>query len=263
MKPSYVRHSGEIAWLWLICFGAWAQEPPTFEVASVKPSDSRSIRMFSGGPGTKDPGRISWSRATLHDVLYYAFDLKDGEQISGPEWLSTEPYDITAKIPPGTTKVQFEAMLQVLLADRFKMVVHHVTRELAVYFLVVAKNGPKFREPNSETDKEGFPHLSPGRPGLSVNYGMEARLAARHEPLAALAQSLRRDVGRMVIDKTGLDGTFDFTLEYSLRDSTADPGRVPALFDALPQQLGLRLMDGKAPFDVVVVDHAERMPTAN
>src|SRR5581483_9473134 len=111
------------------------QEPPAFEAASVKPSGPKSIRMFEGGPGTRDPGRITWSRATLHDVIYDAFHLQDGEQISGPDWIASEPYDITAKIPAGATKEQFRLMLQGLLAERFHMVLHHQSKEFPVYFL--------------------------------------------------------------------------------------------------------------------------------
>jgi uncharacterized protein (TIGR03435 family) len=242
---------------------AAAQEPPAFEVASVKPSAPHSVRMFDGGPGSHDPGRISWTRATLRDVLYYAYGLRDGEQISGPEWLSTEPYDIAAKIPPGATKAQFEIMLQGLLVERFKVALHHVTKDFPVYFLVVAKNGPKLHEPNSEPDREGFPHLPSGRPGMSVNFsGARAALTAREQPLSQLAGMLRSSAGRQILDKAGLTGKYDFTLEFSVRESV-DADSLPSLFDALPLQLGLRLEDGKAPFDVLVIDHAEKVPTGN
>lgn len=87
---------------------ALAQSPqPAFEVASVKPSTPQSVRMFDGGPGSHDPGMISYSRATLHDLLTRAYDLADSEQISGPAWLGEGPYDIFAKMPKGTTKEQF------------------------------------------------------------------------------------------------------------------------------------------------------------
>jgi uncharacterized protein (TIGR03435 family) len=259
-------------WILLTCFSLAAnaapQDLPAFEVASVKPSSPQSIRMFDGGPGSHDPGMISWSRATLNDLLYYAYGLQDSEQISGPEWLANEPYDIAAKIPTATTKAQFQTMLQGLLAERFKVELHHQTRDFPVYYLVIAKNVPKLKEPNSDTDREGFPHIPAGRPGISMNFsGGRARLTARQRLLSDLAQILRVPAGRQVLDQTGLTGEYDFTLEFSLREMTGQPSTdadsVPSLFDALPQQLGLKLEDRKAPFDVLVIDHAERVPTGN
>jgi uncharacterized protein (TIGR03435 family) len=219
--------------------------------------------MFSGGPGTSDPGMISWSRATLHDLLYHAYDLQDSEQISEPQWLSAEYYDIAAKIPSGTTKAQFQTMLQSLLVERFKVELHHVKKDFPVYYLVVGRNGPKLKEPGSDTNREGFPPIAPGKPGMSVTYtGMQAHLTARQQTLAALGGMLRPTAGRQILDKTGLPGKFDYTLEFTVRD-LAEAGPLPSLFDALPQQLGLRLEDGKAPFDVLVIDHAEKVPTGN
>ena len=226
------------------------QEATMFEVASVKPAGPRTTRMFSGGPGTGDPGRITWTRATLFDVLYRAYDLQDFEQISGPQWLSSEAYDITAPVPPGTTKKQFAIMLQGLLSSRFKMQVHHTTREFPVFFLVVAKGGPKLKEPGSET-------------GMTVNFaGNTAHLTAHAQTVAALGRMLRSTAGRQILDHTGLAGKYDFTLEFAVREM-AEATELPSIFDALPRQLGLRLEDAKAPFDVVVVDHAEKVPTEN
>jgi uncharacterized protein (TIGR03435 family) len=224
--------------------------------------------MLAGGT-VKNPGMIAYTRATLDDLLTQAYDLADREQISGPAWLGTEPYDIFAKIPQGTTTEQFRGMMRTLLEERFKLSVHHLTKDFPVYELAVAKNGPKFKESvdgASAEAREGFPSLPAGRPGLSVNFtGDRARLAAHQEPLSALAGSLRQAAGRRVLDKTGLNGKYDITLEFSVRELTAVPGDdpLPSLFDALQQQLGLKLEDKKAPFDVVVVDHAEKVPAEN
>jgi len=253
----------------LLAANAVAQDaPPAFEVASVKPSTPQSIRMFDGGPGSRDPGMISYTRATLHDLLYQAYDLQDSEQISGPDWLSTERYDIAAKLPPGTTKAQFRIMMQGLLAERFKVALHHQTGEFPVYFLVVAKNGPKLKEPNTDVDREGFPHPPAGKPGMMMNFaGGRASLTARQQPVSALTIDLRTTAGRQVVDKTGLTGKFDFTLEFSLRGMMGQPSTdadpIPSLFDALPQQLGLKLENAKIPLDVLVIDHAEKVPTGN
>jgi uncharacterized protein (TIGR03435 family) len=247
----------------IVAFGAaFAQSPQsTFEVASVKPSTPQSVRMFDGmmnGGTVKDPGMIAYTRATLDDLLTRAYDLVDREQISGPAWLGTEPYDIFAKIPQGTTTEQFRAMMRTLLEERFKLSVHHLTKDFPVYELVIAKNGPKFKEP-------GEPSTA-AKPGMAMRLeDGRARLTSHQEPLSMLAGMLRQPAGRQVIDKTGLTGKYDFMLEFSVRGLTAAPGDdpLPSLFEALPQQLGLRLEDKKAPFDVVVVDHAEKVPTEN
>jgi uncharacterized protein (TIGR03435 family) len=243
---------------------------PAFEVASVKPSTPQSVRMFDGmlaGGTVKDPGMIAYTRATLQDLLLRAYGLDDFEQISGPAWLGTEPFDIYAKIPPGTTTEQFRAMMRRLLEERFKLTIHHSTKEFPVYELVVGKNGPRLKESVEGAPaeaKEGFPSLPARRPGMAVNFGSgRARLAAHQEPLSALASMLRSSAGRQVLDKTGLTGKYDFTLEFSIQGLTTDDDPVPSLFDALQQQLGLKLEDRKAPYDVVVVDYAERVPTEN
>lgn len=241
---------------------AFAQSPqPAFEVASVKPSPPQSVRMFDGmmnGGGVRAPGMIAYTRATLDDLLTRAYDLADREQISGPAWLDTEPYDIFAKIPPGTTTEQFRAMMRRLLDERFKLTVHHLTKDFPVYELVVAKNGPKFKEPGETS--------TAAKPGMAMRFeDGRARLTSHQEPLSMLAGMLRTSAGRQVLDKTGLTGTYDFTLEFSIRGLTAVPGDdpLPSLLEALQQQLGLKSEDKKAPFDVVVVDHAEKVPTEN
>jgi len=249
-----------------LCAAFAQSSQPAFEAVSVKPSTPQSVRMFDGGPGTHDPGMISYSRATLNDLLTQAFGLDDSEQISGPPWLATERYDVVAKIPKDTTKEQFRMMMRTLLEERFKLTVHHLTKDFPVYELVAAKNGPKLKESGDGAPerKEGFPSLPAGRPGISVNFmDNRARLAAHREPLSALAGMLRQTAGRQILDKTGLTGTYDFTLEFSTRGLTTDDDPLPSLAEALLQQLGLKLEDRKAPFDVVVVDHAERVPVEN
>jgi uncharacterized protein (TIGR03435 family) len=246
--------------------GAFAQ---TFDVASVKPSGPKSVRMSDGGPGTHDPERFSYSKARLKDLLYYAWGLVSEQQISGPGWLETELYDIVAKIPPGTTKKQFQVMLQNLLAERFKMRVHHETKEFPVYELVVGKGGPKLTESVEgapPVNKDGFPPLPEGRPGIVVRQDVtgRARMIGHEEPISRLADMLGNPTDRVVLDKTGLTGKYDFTLAYNWKElASADDDPSPNVFIAVQQQLGLKLVDKKAPFDVIVVDHAEKVPTEN
>ena len=121
----------------------------TFEVASVKPAAPPTPGQFMvgvrGGPGTPDPGQATFSNVTQRLLLTKAYGVQD-YQISGPGWLDSERYDIVAKVPKGATKEQFMVMLQNLLAERFKLTLHHETKELPRYALVVAKNGPKLKE---------------------------------------------------------------------------------------------------------------------
>jgi uncharacterized protein (TIGR03435 family) len=136
-----------------LAYGQTADKSLTFDAASVKPAapptpDGRGMIMMAGptgGPGTKDPGRIHYPYMSLKNILMNAYDVKNF-QIVGPGWLDTERFDITATMPPDTTKEQFRAMLQNLLAERFKMTVHRETKELPMYSLVVAKGGPKMKE---------------------------------------------------------------------------------------------------------------------
>ena len=113
-------------------FGQTAEEPTTFEVASVKPAEPSAMGMIRvqmrGGPGTPDPGQLTYTNVSLKNVLTNAYGVK-GYQINGPKWLDSERFDITAKIPKGATKEQFKLMLQNLLAERFKLTLHHETKE--------------------------------------------------------------------------------------------------------------------------------------
>src|ERR1051326_3451359 len=121
-----------------------------FEVATIKASAPRGngpIRIGSrGGPEQGDPGRITYHNSTLRDLLVYAYGVKRNQISGAPEWLDSQRFDITAKIPEGATKEQVKVMLQNLLADRFKAVLHNETKEMPMYALLVSKSGPKMKE---------------------------------------------------------------------------------------------------------------------
>src|SRR5947209_8710373 len=145
----------------------------SFEVASIKPapppSDPHKFMVgMRGGPGTPDPGQITYSNVTIRNVLMNAYDVKEF-QISGPAWLNNERYDITAKVPPGTTKEQFKLMLQNLLAERFKVTLHHETKDLPMFALVVAKGGSKLKEsaPLPPPPTDGGPGEAPNSYGAA------------------------------------------------------------------------------------------------
>src|ERR1051325_2584728 len=176
MKRAIVR-TGLLAVTCCLAFGQIVDKSLTFEAASIKPGsppvpDGQGRIMIggpSGGPGTKDPGRIRYPFMSLKNLVMNAYDVK-AFQITGPGWLDTERFDITATMAPETTKEQFRIMLQNLLAERFKLEIHRDTKELPMYTLVVGKNGPKMKEseavPASNTDGPAPPPPLPSQPKI-------------------------------------------------------------------------------------------------
>jgi uncharacterized protein (TIGR03435 family) len=223
---------------------AWGQSHDSslkFDVASIKPAaapaDGRRIiiQSPSGGPGTKDPGRIRYPNISLRQLFTNAYEVK-GFQISGPPWLDFERFDIDATMPPETSKEQFRIMLQNLLADRFKAVVHRETKELPIYSLEVAKGGSKMKpsadappvanpeEPLSlpsepKIGADGFPEIPPqarGRnPVMFMGMPTRTKLLGQNATIEDLVDRLTFQLNRPVSDKTGLKGKFDFALTFS------------------------------------------------
>jgi uncharacterized protein (TIGR03435 family) len=266
----------------------FAQPTPSFEVASVRPHNPQDSNQptRTGGPGTHDPEHYYAQGMPLRILLCTAFATADcQQQISGPGWIDSEKYDLAANVPPGTTKEQFQKMLQNLLTERFQLVLRQETKILSVYELVIAKNGPKLREsveappnpdppqpgppPKVEHDDDGYPILPPGVPAFIRSYkGWLGHWAAQQQTMSELAKGLgvgRLAAARHVIDKTGLTGKYDFKLTYTLPTAppNADPAAAPILEDALEQQLGLKLISSKDPFDFIIVDRGEKVPTQN
>jgi len=242
----------------LAAFSAIAQSADkalSFEVASVKPAaplvpDGRGmIRLEppSGGPGTKDPGRINYRYQTLKLLMMRAYDVKNF-QITGPVWLDSERFDITATLPPDTTKEQFQVMLQNLLAERFKLAVHRENKELPMYALVVAKGGPKMKEsvavqpPKDGEDggpplpsrpqmgPDGFPALPElaGRPGIfNIMMNGRARMIAHQQTMQDLAGQLTNQLNRPVKDETGLKAKYDFVVTFEPEPMGGRMGMLP------------------------------------
>jgi uncharacterized protein (TIGR03435 family) len=216
-------------------FAQTAENSPTFEVASVKPAapivGNRIMVMMHGGPGSNDPGQITYTNVTLYNVLISAYGVKDF-QISGPAWLDSERYDIVAKVPRGATKAESKVMMQNLLAERFKLTLHREKKELPMYALVVGKNGPKLKESVEDPaaaaamrqptmGKDGFPVMPPGLASLGakslkmMNGGSGASMTASHQSMAEFAETLSSRLDLPVVDMTGLTGKYDYTLSFS------------------------------------------------
>jgi uncharacterized protein (TIGR03435 family) len=271
----------------------------TFEVASVKPSDPASQGrggVPQGGPGTNDPGRITYSRVTLQRLIAQAYGV-DFDQIQAPGWISEERYDVRATVPPGATKDDLKVMFQHLLEERFKLALHHITKDYPVYELTIAKGGSKLKEntekleqsrpgdPRLPPDRDGFPQFPPGKSGMAsapVN-GLN-HMTARGVPLSGLLFQVGATLGTFtgqntyapgrIVDKTGLTGNYDFNLEFAggvgigtalslpaSADASTPSG--PSLIEAMEKQLGLKLTKTTGHLDVLVIDHAEKTPTEN
>ncbi|HEY1303784.1 MAG TPA: TIGR03435 family protein [Vicinamibacterales bacterium] len=233
-----------------------AQSPPadnaTFEVVSIKPT----IPGSRGGPGpvvTTSPGRF-FARGSLQFFLQYAFALNSSQIAGGPDWIRTDRFDIEAIQPqadPGYARMP--VMLRAALVDRFKLVVHREARELPVFALVVAAGGPKL--------------VASGRDSEPRTQRGVGELRAVKLTMRGLASLLSPMEGRLVLDRTGLEGEFDFTLRWNPDEfSPRDPRELPAVsrdgfppvLTAVQEQLGLKLEPSRAPIDVLVVDHVEK-----
>jgi uncharacterized protein (TIGR03435 family) len=249
-----------------------------FEVASVKPMPPSSPQFPepAGGPGTTDPGQITWSGVPLKWLLKTAYDVRL-YQVSGPAWLDSGRYMIVAKVPEGATKGQVHLMWQNLLETRFGVVVHHESKVFQSDVMTLAKGASKLKEtgfygPDDLLDR----YMT--TPGLQVaGDGGNRHLLARAQTLEQVASLLDAAAGHPVIDKTGLTGKYDFDVEFDLSQPPApgDNANRPnpngtfapciscVIQSALQQDLGLKFMKSTITLDVIVVDHAEKIPTDN
>jgi uncharacterized protein (TIGR03435 family) len=251
----------------------------SFDAASVRPGPPANTGRFTmtGGPGTSDPIFLRYANVPLKRVLMTAYDMKYW-QISGPDWLNTLRFDITARVPEGATREQSLAMMRNLLTERFEMTVHRETKDLPIYALLVDKNGAKLKAAKGPAGdentvatvkknegKDGFPVLTPGAMGIVVETrNGRARISGFHSDLAKLADFLSNQLGRPVFDQTRIAGVFDFEVYYRPENAPVDDaGPYPGIFDALREQLGLRLDARKGAVEMLVIDHIEKVPAGN
>jgi uncharacterized protein (TIGR03435 family) len=270
-----------------------AQDLSHFEVISIRPSPPHPnlapgmvpAPNLQGGPGTADPGQITYRDVQLSTLIGVAFGVRF-DQVSGTGWPYPQRFDIIAKLPAGATKDQLNLMLQNLLAERFNLQLHHESRILPVYVLTVAKSGPKLKESPKDSppapppgtviggqlDESGFPTLPAGFRGTrGVPSSGHMRWVGQRVPMSTVAGLFTLD--HPVVDQTGLTGEYDFKLEFArgARPNApapdapaADPAEAgPDAFTAAESQLGLKLTPKNLPFDVIVIDHIDKEPTAN
>jgi uncharacterized protein (TIGR03435 family) len=264
---------------------ALAGDRPKFEAASVKPNksgDNRAMRRPQVG------GLFSETNYTMRIIITTAFQLTPQQMVAAPEWdrLLGEHFDIEAKAEGDPSKDQINLMLQSLLADRFKLVVHHETRQLPVYALVLSragKTGPQLIQHSDDAKcTDAALGLSPpGRDGTLSAYCGSFSIVGRPGGLRDAGNNVTMDqmiallgnyMDRPVVDRTGLNGTYDFTFEFALPiglgsqpatdPSASDPSAPPSIFTAIQEQLGLKLESQTGPVDVLVIDHVEE-PSEN
>jgi uncharacterized protein (TIGR03435 family) len=263
---------------------------PEFEVASIKPSATVPLAEKVHVGVQIDGAQVHCTYLSLKDYIRIAYQVKE-YQITGPEWLASQRFDIHAKLPEGG-RGQFRDMLQNLLTDRFAVKMHRDSKEFPVFGVVVGKGGLKMKEsPLDPETQAGFSVAAEGSArGTTVNFGRGAyfsladnKFEARKLTMAQLADSLGRFVERPVVDMTELKGTYDLTLEFTpeeyrvllIRTALSAGVNLPpevmrllegasdeSLFKGL-QAMGLKLESRKAPLEVLVIDSASKTPTEN
>jgi bla regulator protein blaR1 len=238
-----------------------------FEVASIKPGDPNSQQFtLYVQPG----GRFTTTNASLRRLVEFAYNVREYQITGGPNWLDSGKYTIEAKadsaagIPTrfaGGEQIRLSGggsillMMQSLLTDRFQLSIHREVPEEPVYHLVVAKGGSKLKETAGDTKAEPSVRLGRGQ------------ISATSAQLSVLASQLSRQLGRVVIDQTGLAGKYDFAAQWTPDVSelnAANPSDIsgPSIFTAMREQLGLRLESSKCQVEMLVIDRAER-PSEN
>jgi bla regulator protein BlaR1 len=278
-----------------------SQTNPLFEVASVKPSslngggEGRGGQKGGGGLRPQvDHGRFSFS-SNLLDLVGKAYGIQGCGRatanadclliLGGPEWIRKERFDIQAKTPEGTPDYnlmdffdneapQLQLMLKALLADRFHLVVHRERHQIPVYVLTIGKNGPKLTNaavakmvqlPDGTTAKDRSLGFTPARLENGDVDPNNMRMIMRDRSMQELADGLSNILDRPMLNRTGLEGKFDVSINYD-RDPDGDfltfEGASTSLFRALEAQLGLKVESTKAPLEVLVIDRAEK-PSEN
>jgi uncharacterized protein (TIGR03435 family) len=239
---------------------------PTFDVASVRQNTTADRHTHSSIYNRWTDSKFTATNVPLKMLLEFCYDVPESRMLGGPAWIDATTFDIEAKsdssadvqmgaLPPDQAKQQKREMVRALLADRFKLAIHTETRLLPIYSLVVAKGGPKLKP-----DTTGN-HFGTGNHTITVRGG--------DDTIAILADKLADELGRMVVDNTGITGQYDIVLKWTPDDQPApilngqpDPNAPPDIFTAIQEQLGLKLESSKGPVPVQVIDHVE-MPSEN
>ena len=242
----------------LLCAPLPSAQSPSFDVASLKPVQlTPGADTYRANLGSIRHGEVAMTNVTLADILRFAFGITNDEQISGPDWIRNKMvrFDILAKAPPDTPTDQLLLMLQTLLKERFQFAWHREQKVLSFLALEVGKNGSKLHEAQEGTDSSG-------------NKFFIGAIVSNRVTMQMLTTVLSRYLREPILDMTGLKGYYEVKLEWvpesgQLGAPGTDAAGGPTIFTAVQNQLGLMLKPQKRPMDVIVVDHAERVPAEN
>jgi uncharacterized protein (TIGR03435 family) len=240
------------AWIGLALAGL--AHGQNFEVATVKPSLPPADGSISINLGAFRGGTLTMTNVTLNDMLKYAYELVSDEQLSGEGWMKETRFDVVAQAPPATAPAQLHKMTQALLSERLHVTLRREQKVLPHLALLAGKGGARVT-PSSE-------------PQLQGNQ-VRGRIDHKQMPMSLLVSLLSRFERQTIVDQTGLTGPYAVKLEWAPDNSLApiSPGAPPPdrpnLFEAVQQQLGLKLESRRAPLDVLVVMQASQVPEDN
>ena len=245
-------------------FSQSTETPSTFALADVHTVAPGPNQFMRGG--LMRGGRYELRTATMVDLIKTAYAVDEDNVIGGPSWLESDRFDVVVKVPPTASAETIRLMLQALLADRFKLVVHNGTKPLPEYVLTVGKGRSKMKEADGtgENGCQGQPRPQNLPPG-TIPY---ITVACHNLTMAAFAEQLHQMagtyLGNPVVDSTGLKGSWDLEIKWTGRGQLAAAGADGiSIFDAVDKQLGLKLELQKVQLPVIVVDSVNQQPTEN
>lgn len=247
------------ALLAIFCCAAYAQ---SFEVASIRPGET-DVR--NGNNVETGPASLTLRNASLLTCIEWAWRMQP-LQISGPAWLDEEKFDIAAKAAGRTDEDTLRLMLRSLLMERFGLKLRVEKKEMAVYSLILGKNGPNFHD---ATPKDSSKFLESKSEGSVVYGGDKTGMTAERIGMFDLADRLSEPLQRPVVDRTGLTGRYDIRLDVAAYMTSPDGGGggrldpIAFIFSGFQTQLGLKLESGKDSVDFLVIESVNKTPTQN
>jgi len=252
---------GTVVLLSFTAFGQSTEKPPAFEMAVVQDSADTLQPQMSGG--TPRNGRFEIRTATMTDLIRLAYGVTEEKVTGGPNWLATDRFDVTAKVPADVTTEQARLMLRPLLADRFGLKLHNDTKPLPVFVLSLGRGQHKLKQSDGTRNGcQGQPQQpQPGVVPLQVVNCYNLTSAEIAENLRMMANAY---LDKTVVDQTKLEGKWDFELRWTGRAQLAAAGADGiSVFDAVDKQLGLKLESQQVATAVVTIDSINRRPTDN
>jgi uncharacterized protein (TIGR03435 family) len=253
-----------------LCVVTFAQQRPEFEVASIRPSNPNESFINARTPSLRaDASRnLAFKQASIANLIMLAYNV-GAPQIIGPDWLSVKElaradhFDITARIPEGSTPEQVPLMLQSMLADRFHLAFHQENRAMGAYALVIGKSGLKLKEPAGDS--------SAGKGVCSRSFAQTPGATLAAECKGIVGTDIAQEIQTLapgyfregpIVDMTNLKGVYDFSLEWVTAQQAEQGTGGPSMFEAV-EKLGLKIESRKLSMAVLVIDHVDKVPTEN